>query len=70
MVAKARDNWITEWCFSCFFLSDWWFSLLCYKDFFLIQVLLAKHKAEEKFYAIKVLRKAELMKRNEVGVVL
>ena len=42
----------------------------CYKDFFLIQVLLAKHKAEEKFYAIKVLHKAAIRKRNEVGVVL
>ena len=31
------------------------------------QVLLAKHKSEEKFYAIKVLHKAAIRKRNEVS---
>lgn len=34
---------------------------------FIFQVLLAKHKTEEKFYAIKVLHKAAIRKRNEVS---
>ena len=34
------------------------------------QVLLAKHKTEDKFYAIKVLHKAAIRKRNEVCTVL
>lgn len=30
------------------------------------QVYLAKHKQEDKFYAVKVLKKAAIRKRNEV----
>ena len=32
----------------------------------LMQVFLAKHKQEDKFYAVKVLTKAAIRKRNEV----
>lgn len=34
--------------------------------FVCFQVLLAKHKLEDKIYAVKVLSKAHIMRRNEV----
>lgn len=34
-------------------------------DFF--QVLLARHKAEEQFYAVKVLQKKAILKKKEVN---
>lgn len=38
----------------------------CNQCFFLLQVLLARHKNEGGVYAVKVLQKQAIMKRNEV----
>lgn len=39
---------------------------MCNYLFFTLQVFLAKNKQEDQFYAIKVLNKAAIRKRNEV----
>lgn len=44
-----------------------YFSIAQFWDFILFQVLLARHKAEEQFYAVKVLQKKAILKKKEVS---
>lgn len=47
-----------------------YFSIAQFWGFVLFQVLLARHKAEEQFYAVKVLQKKAILKKKEVSCFL
>ena len=38
---------------------------MIFSGFFCVQVLLARHKAEQQLYAVKVLSKSHVLKKNE-----